>query len=166
MSAPLGNKFWKMANHSGQNLAFDSPEELWDKAQEYFQWCDDNPFKEEKLFHFQGTIVRDTVSKMRAYTQRELCLFLGVNEKYLSQFNEDKAERNKEYANIVTRIRDVIYTQKFTGAAADLLNPSLIAKEIGLSDKHLHGQDPENPLPTPQTQAVEVIFKDFSDEKE
>lgn len=146
MGAPKGNQFWKNADHSNQNLAFDSPEELWEKAKEYFKWCDENPLKEEKLFHFQGKITRDTINKMRAYTQKELCLFIGVNEVYLSQFDEEKAGRNKEYAKIITRIRDIIYTQKFTGAAADLLNPNIIARELGLSEKTDHTIKSEQPL--------------------
>ena len=132
MGAPKGNQFWKIADHSSQNLAFDTPEELWTKAMEYFEWCDSNPLKEEKLFHFQGAITRDTVNKMRAYTQKELCLFIGVNEVYLTQFTKAKMERHKDYAMVITRIRDVIYTQKFIGASAELLNPNIIAMELGL----------------------------------
>jgi hypothetical protein len=32
----------------------------------------------------------------------------------------------------------VIYEQKFTGAAADLLNPNIIARDLGLADKQDH----------------------------
>jgi len=135
MAAPEGNEFWKIADHSSQNLAFDSPEELWDKAMEYFEWCDSNPLKEEKLFHFQGNITRETANKMRAYTQKEFCLFIGVNEVYLSQFDEGKMERHKDYAKVIARIRDVIYTQKFVGASAELLNPNIIAMELGLKSR-------------------------------
>jgi len=144
MAAPKGNTFWKNVKETtGRPLAFESPEELWEKAKEYFQWCDDNPLKEEKLFHYQGTITRDTASKMRAYTMRELCLFLGVNEVYFNQFNEEK---HQEFSKIITRIRDTIYTQKFTGAAADLLNPNIIARELGLSDNRNLNVNMEQPL--------------------
>jgi hypothetical protein len=37
--------------------------------------------------------------------------------------------------SITLEIEKVIYNQKFTGAAADLLNSNIIARELGLSDK-------------------------------
>jgi len=130
-----GNQFWRLADHKGQNIAFESPQDLWDKASDYFKWCDDNPLQEMKVFNGKEGIVSTNVPKMRAYTLKHLCLHIGVNEKYFNQFNE---EGNPEYSNIITRIRDIIYTQKFQGAAADLLNPNIIARELGLADKQDH----------------------------
>lgn len=36
---------------------------------------------------------------------------------------------------VITQAEAVIYEQKFTGAAADLLNPNIIARDLGLADK-------------------------------
>ncbi len=132
MAAPKGNQFWRLGEQKGRPLAFDSPEDLWEKACEYFEWCEANPLKEEKLFHHQGVITKGTTNKLRAFTLKELCLFLGVNEVYFNQFNE---EDNEDFSKIITRIRDVIYTQKFTGAAADLLNPNIIARQLGIKEQ-------------------------------
>ncbi len=143
MAAPLENQFWKNVKNPGAPIEFKTPEILWKKACQYFQWCDDNPLKEEKLFHYQGVISRDTMSKMRAYTLIELCLFLGVNEAYFRQFNVDKHD---EFSTIITRIRKTIYTQKFTGAAADLLNPNIIARDLGLVEKKELDIRTEQPL--------------------
>ena len=132
MTFQKNNQFWKNVKNPGAPIKFKTPEILWQKACEYFQWCDNNPLKEEKLFHYQGIISRDTVSKMRAYTLKELCLFLGVGEAYFKQFNEEK---HNEFSSIITRIRDTIYTQKFTGAAAELLNSNIIASDLGLKAK-------------------------------
>ncbi len=145
LAAPKGNKFWQMADPEklGRPIKFESPEDLWEKACEYFEWCDNNPFKEEKIFQYQGIITKGEINKMRAYTLRELCLFLGVNETYFNQFNKDD---NEEFSKIITRIRDVIFTQKFTGAAADLLNSNIIARELGLIDKSQVRVEKEQPL--------------------
>jgi hypothetical protein len=134
MSAPKGNSFWKMADPDkiGRPLEFSSPKELWTRACDYFQWCDDNPYYELKVFNNKGDVVQAEVPKMRAYTLKELCLHLGVNEAYFRQFD---TKEKQEYSTVITRIRDVIYTQKFTGAAADLLNPNIIARELGLADR-------------------------------
>jgi hypothetical protein len=36
---------------------------------------------------------------------------------------------------VTTRVDEIIRTQKFQGAAADLLNPNIIARDLGLSEK-------------------------------
>lgn len=135
MAAPKGNKFWKMAdpNRIGRPVAFESPEELWEKACDYFQWCDDNPLYEVKAFNGKDDIKTISLPKMRAYTIKHLCLFLGVNEDYINQFNTKK---NKEYSRVITRIKDVIFTQKFQGAAAELFNANIIARELNLADNN------------------------------
>lgn len=133
MAAPKGNQFWKMAKKpTGRPIEFESPEQLEKEANKYFQWCDDNPFEVDKLFHYQGEITRGIEYKMRAYTLKELCLFLGVNEVYFNQFN---VKKHLEFSKVIARIRDIIYTQKFTGASAELLNPNIIAMELGLKTR-------------------------------
>lgn len=67
---------------------------------------------------------------MRAMTIQGLCLFLDISEVTWRDW------RTKEdFSFIVSQIERVIYQQKLTGAAADLLNSNIIARELGLSDK-------------------------------
>ncbi|WP_290688531.1 terminase small subunit [Haematobacter sp. UBA3484] len=40
-----------------------------------------------------------------------------------------------DLSEVITRVEQIIRTQKFEGAAADLLNPNIIARELGLADK-------------------------------
>ena len=129
MASPKGNQFWKLRSKHGRDKLFATPDLLWEAATEYFQWCEDNPLLEEKVFHSQGLITKATSSRMRAYTLEGLCLYLKCNTKYFNQFE------HKDFSNILTRIRETIYTQKFTGAAADLLNANIIARDLGLTDK-------------------------------
>ena len=50
--------------------------------------------------------------------------------------------KKDDYSNITTRIEDAIYQQKLEGAAADLLNPNIIARELGLKDQQeITGKD-------------------------
>lgn len=76
---------------------------------------------------------------MRAFTIQGLCLYLGCNVLYFKQFEEsikDKTdELAKDFSIILSRVREIIYTQKFTGAAAGFLNPNIIARDLGLTDK-------------------------------
>jgi len=134
MGAPKGNQFWKLRSKHGRNKLFATPELLWQAACEYFQWCEDHPLKEEKVFNYQGEIVRADVSKMRAMTLSQLCFYLNCNEAYFRQFKQGLSEKDKDFSTIIADIEETIRTQKFQGASADLLNANIIARELGLSD--------------------------------
>ena len=86
---------------------------------------------------------------MRAYTITALCLYLNCNTQYFNNFEADN-KPSKEFTVIITRIRETIYSQKFVGAAADLLNPNIIARELGLIDKKdltTDGEKINKPIP-------------------
>jgi len=135
MAATPGNQFWKARAKHGRDKLFETPELLWEAACEYFQWCDDNPLYERKAFAFQGMITTEDMPKMRAYTLGGLCLFLDCSENYFRQFKSAEREDKHDFVTVIERIEKTIYNQKFTGAAADLLNPNIIARDLGLSDK-------------------------------
>lgn len=135
MPAPRGNTFWKLRNKHGRDKLFASPEMLWEAACEYFEWCDKNPLKEQKLFAFQGDISMDTVDHMRAYTMAGLCFYLGCSESYFREFKSSRANDNEDFMTVIDDIEKIIYRQKFEGAAAGFLNANIIARDLGLRDK-------------------------------
>lgn len=135
MSAPKGNQFWKLRSKHGRDKLFETPELLWQSACEYFQWCDENPLKEEKLFHYQGEVKSKDISKLRAYTLTGLCLYLDCTEDYFRSFKSQDRKKEKDFITVITRIERVIFNQKFTGASADLLNANIISRDLGLIDK-------------------------------
>ena len=63
-------------------------------------------------------------------TIRAMCFFIGLSRQGWQEYSE-----KPDFSDIVKEIEDVIYSQKFEGAAADLLNSNIIARELGLSDK-------------------------------
>lgn len=137
---PKGNQFWKLRAKHGRDRLFASPQELLEAACEYFQWCDDNPLVE---IDFKGKDAkRVEVPKMRAYTMQGLCLYLDCNTVYFNQFESSlkgrEDEQSRDFSKVITRIRETIYAQKFTGAAAGFLNPNIIARDLGLADKQDH----------------------------
>jgi hypothetical protein len=77
--------------------------------------------------------------KMRAFTMQGLCRFLNCNTVYFNQFEvslKDKTDEvSKDFSQIVTRVRETVFEQKFTGAAAGFLNANIIARDLGLADK-------------------------------
>lgn len=130
-----GNQFWKARSKHGKDKLFETPESLWDAACEYFQWCEDNPLYEAKIFSFQGVQTMEQLPKMRAMTLSGLCLFLKCNESYFRSFKIQERENKADYITVIEDIENTIYNQKFSGAAADLLNANIISRELGLADK-------------------------------
>ena len=129
MAPPKGNKFWEARSSHGRNPIFKNSDQLWSSCVEYFEWVEDNPLLEEKIFHNQGEITRATISKLRAMTLNSLCIFLDISDE--TWFNYRKKD---DFVGGTTRVESIIYSQKFTGAAADLLNPNIIARDLGLKD--------------------------------
>jgi hypothetical protein len=137
--APSGNQFWKLRSKHGRDKLFKTPELLWDAACEYFQWCIDNPFEEELAFHAQGIITKTFVTKLRPFTMQGLTAYLDCNTVYFNHFEtsiKDNTDKNsKDFCKVVTRIRETIYNQKFSGAASGFFNANIIARDLGLQDK-------------------------------
>lgn len=126
-----GNQFWTHRSKHGRDTLFASPEKMWEAAAEYFQWCIENPLLEVQ--YVGKDAVRVEVPKMRPFTLQGLCRFLDCNLVYLNHFESNNTD--PDFSKIVTRIRETIYEQKFTGAAAGFLKESIIVRDLGLADK-------------------------------
>lgn len=130
MAAPIGNKFWLARSRHGPKPKFSNPDDLWDACCQYFDWVAENPLEEEKIFSYQGEIIRTNVSKMRAMTIEGLINFLDISRP--TWFDWRKRE---DLATVVAKVDNIIRQQKFEGAAAELLNPNIIARDLGLMEK-------------------------------
>lgn len=130
MAAPIGNQFWKARSSHGRRPIFGDPDKLWAACCEYFEWCEANPLYEDNLVTFQGEATHEPVAKMRAMTMGGLCIFLDIDRTTWGDY-----ARREGFAQIVTRAEEVIRDQKFAGASAGLLNPNIIARDLGLADK-------------------------------
>lgn len=127
-----GNRLWEARSSHGRKPIFASPDDLWDACCQYFQWVDDNPLLESKLFSFQGAAHEGIAPKMRAMTISGMCLYLDISEDCWAAYRS-----RPDFIGVTTRAEKVIFNQKFAGAAADLLNANIIARDLGLRD----GQD-------------------------
>lgn len=131
MAAPLGNRFWEARSTHGRKPIFADPEQLWAACCEYFEWVEKNPLIEERLFSSEGSVIVGHAGKMRAMTIQGLCNFLDIDD------NVWYAMAAKEgFQETCARAKRIIYAQKLEGAAADLLNASIIARELKLTDSH------------------------------
>lgn len=130
MTAPKRNQFWLARATHGRGLAFDTPEILWASCCEYFQWVEDNPLMECKAFAYQGVVTKENIPKMRAMTIGSLCIFLDIDPSTWAVYRE-----REDFTGITSRVENIIRAQKFAGAAADLLNANIIARDLGLVDR-------------------------------
>ena len=130
LAAPSGNKFWLQRSSHGRKPIFSDPEKLWDMACEYFEWCYETPLYETKAFAYEGMVTTEDLPKMRAMTIQGLCFFLDISDDTWANYS-----KNEDFIGICNDIKRVVFTQKFEGASAGLLNSSIIARELGLADK-------------------------------
>lgn len=131
-----GNRLWEARSSAGPKPIFEVPEDLKACILEYFQWAADNPLVEVRPMKGEGGCVElVSVPKMRAMTTSGLCLFLDVSR----QTWENWKKNRPDLVDICTWAESCIRTQKLEGAAANLLNASIIAREIGLGEKNEDG---------------------------
>lgn len=135
MAAPKGNDFWKQRARHGREKIFSTPDELWDAACEYFQWAIDNPLNQAepiKSGELAGTCM--SVEKMRPFSISGMLIFFGTSNGYWRKFRAEQKD-NDEFFTVIQKIEAVIWTQKFEGAATGLLQPNIIAMELGLKQR-------------------------------
>ncbi|MBN9550885.1 MAG: DNA-packaging protein [Alphaproteobacteria bacterium] len=144
MSAPLGNRFWEARSSHGRAPIFATPDDLFAACCEYFEWVEANPLYEAKAFAYQGDVTIKEIPKMRAMTIMGLCIFLDIARRTWDGYRE-----RQDFMPVTTRVEDIIRSQKFEGAAAELLNANIIARDLGLADKtELTGKDGSPLMPT------------------
>jgi hypothetical protein len=88
-------------------------------------------------------IIMQPVPHMRAMTISGLCIFLGITTETWGQYR-----KLEDFSDITHEADEIIRTQKFEGASADLLNANIIARDLGLKDSKdvTLGQDPDAPF--------------------
>jgi len=143
--APLGNQNWKARSKHGRDKIFKTPDLMWDAALEYFSYVDSTPFTEVKPMVVSNgagagsSIEMVEIPRKRPYTLIALCHFLDVNAVYFNQFESELEGKEDElsinFSKIVKKIREVIYNQKFEGAASGFFKENLIAKDLGMIAK-------------------------------
>ena len=124
------NQFWKHRSKHGRDKLFATPKLLWDAACEYFEATDQRKWvKKDWVGKDAFEVERETETP---YTLTGLYLFLDVNHAYFSDF---KKTCSLDFSDIITRIEQIIYTQKFEGAAVGAFNANIIARDLGLANK-------------------------------
>jgi hypothetical protein len=130
MAAPKGNQFWKARSSHGRKPKFANPDSLWEACCEYFEWVAANPLQAAELVKFKGKANIKHTPRMRAMTIRGLCIFLDIGQDAWGDY-----AGKDDFSGVCTRANEIISQQKFEGAAADMLNAAIIARDLGLAEK-------------------------------
>jgi hypothetical protein len=141
MAPPKGNQYWKLRAGSGRSCKIENAEILWQRAIEYFDYCDKHPRKREKIRKKnigkkQKETEKETVLTNMPYTFYGLCAFLGISMEGWRKM-ETRASDNLDYdlVDAITRIREIIRAQQLEDGLVEAHNPILIARLLGLTDK-------------------------------
>lgn len=130
MAAPKNNQFWKLRSRHGRKKIFETPEAMKEAADEYFEYQSKQSWiRTDYRGKFSEKVEIPTAAP---FTLTGLCLFLGVNTAYFREFQKNCS---KDFSTVITYIKEVIYTQKFEGAAVGAYNSNIIARDLGLTDK-------------------------------
>lgn len=140
-AAPIGNKYWQLRSKHGRDKLFATPELLWEAAKEYFEWCDNNPVLKEDYVGKDANRVERQLQ--RPYTISGLCVYIDASRQW---WNEFRGNASKDFLVVLSRIEEIIYSQKFDGAAVGVFNQSIIARDLGLVERTESKVNVEAPL--------------------
>lgn len=140
MAAPLENEYYLLRVRSGRHPEY-TPEALLQRANEYFEWVEQNPFKEEVIFHSQGVITKDFVTKKRPLTLEGFCIYANIVKNTFYSY-----EKKQDFMHITSYIRETVENQQLELASAGFLNANIIARKLGLTDKSEVKVTQEQPL--------------------
>lgn len=144
--------FWEVVeerrrSRMGRPPKFKTAADLAQACHEYFTWVEENPLWEAKLVSYMGDSEIVKVPKMRAMTLKGLYAFLGIEE--VTWFEWRNRQKAIHLAKVVPYVEKIIYEQKFSGAAAGILNAMVITRDLGLKEQTETDNRLQNPDGSP-----------------
>jgi|APGre2960657404_1045060.scaffolds.fasta_scaffold88300_1 hypothetical protein len=133
MAAPKGNQY-ALGCATGRDKIFKTPDELLTSFLEYKKEVNGNPWiKHEaiKSGEFTGQLI--SIPLQRPYTLKGFSVFCGIS--YQGLFNYGHNESYNEFFEVYNKIETECDVQKFEGASVGAFNASIIARDLGLTDK-------------------------------
>ena len=122
-----GNQLWRTNKMVPRPSKYNSPEEFLEAVHKYFEWSDENPIKEQKVF---GTGLKMDVEHDRPLTMASACIHMGIHRATWARYRE-----KDEFKEVIEMVESVMTEQKFAGAAVGIFNANIIARDLGLADK-------------------------------
>ena len=125
-----GNKIWQKRTKHGRSAIFTDPIVFQEEIKKYFEYTDSRKWtKKDWVGKDANEVTRETETP---YTLAGLCIFLGVSRHW---WNEFRSRANSEFLEVIRWTEDIMYMQKFEGAAVGAFNSNIIARDLGLVEK-------------------------------
>lgn len=141
--------YWEWRKNTGRPKSIATPEILWKYACDYFQMRDESPWPTHDVIRSGDNAGKNIyIDKQEPYTWEGLDDYLFEHDviSRLEDYKANKDNRYAEFVDVVTRIRKIMYDQKFRGAAIGAFKENIIARDLGLTDKTENTIIAEQPL--------------------
>lgn len=123
--------FYKKRRTDGQEAQYSTPVELLAEAHRYFDWCIKNPCHKLEALKSganAGNIIEIPVA--RPFTITGLCVFCGISEKTLAEYENDE-----EFRPITEHIKEIVRQNQLEGACTGIYSQTLVSRMLELTDK-------------------------------
>ena len=125
-----GNQYWKRRTKHGRDRVIKEPETLAKAADEYFQFCIENPII---VVDYKGKDAKRVEMQIpKVFQKNELARFCHLSE--WRSINDLKSV-STDFLQVVTHIEGCIADQKFQYGIANIFNSNIVARDLGLRDK-------------------------------
>jgi len=124
-------QLWEMIGTSNQKGVMDA-QTLWNGAKEYFKWADEHPIELSRTLTSgkeAGKIV--TEEKIRPYSVKALCMYLGLTQEYLKDVRNSQ-DKNSDFYIAVENILLIVWVQNSEMATIGEFNPVFTAKLLNI----------------------------------
>lgn len=148
----FGTHFWATRMRQPERY-FETPMDLAEAAAQYLEHVEENPLKENVVFHNKGSVVRTTVDKMRAVTWEGIASFLGMSSSALYAYRQ-----REEFAPVIEKLETIIYARDYEGAAAGLLNSAIVSRKLNLAERNEITGANGGPIQTEETGTAALDF--------
>jgi hypothetical protein len=168
--APKGNQFWKLRSKHGRDKIFQTPNIMLEACYEYFEFQSQQSW--DRVDYKGRDLKKVEIPVSSPFTLTGLCIFLGVNSDYFSDFADNlnlATEEGKDFSRVIKHVKEVIYTQKLEGAAVGTYNANIIARDLGLKDerKTEHSGEIKTNTPKavklPEGETVDTLKQELQD---
>jgi len=132
---------------------FPDGESIVEACIEYLEDNLENPIYTQYVAQYQGAVTKTKLAKFRAPTVRAFRLRNGIDSDVWSRWTQlDPIRRGA-----CLWVNDLIFTMKFEAAAAELINPMIASRALGLGDKHELSGPNGGPIQTEEMSARELL---------
>jgi len=141
----------------GLHKNIETPEILYDLFKQFKKWIVKNPIIEKVVHNKTGEII--DLEKQRPMTWERFDCFvndLGIIQD-LEDYRQNTDGRYEDFKGVVSRIRKEMYSNKFEGAAVNIFNSNIIARDLGLKDHSVNEIEDKR-------KTISELFPDFDEE--